>query len=154
MQHLERLKGGVVARLSNVTCALRKMGLVAADGLTPDVTSVKAEFDNLEVDAATKEDLKRGVEQCASYASCLPVDETLGQRVGPIVAFANCLRAKKTEACVKRDLRLRLKDFSIFAVDEAQPALGREGGEDEAATLEAFLTAMLYEDEPKEILFR
>ena len=66
-------------------------------------------------DERLKRDLTMGVETCGKFSSCLPIAEyenlSYGRDIAPAVMFLNCLKGKRMEACIKKDLRERILDF-------------------------------------------
>ena len=66
-------------------------------------------------DERLKRDLTTGVETCGKFSSCLPIAEyenlSYGRDIAPAVMFLNCLKGKRMEACIKKDLRERILDF-------------------------------------------
>ncbi len=64
-----------------------------------------------------KRDLKDGVDTCAQFAHCIasPTDQknrdfvSMNKHLAPsVIMFVNCLKGKRMEACIKKDLRERL----------------------------------------------
>ena len=66
-------------------------------------------------DEQLKRDLAMGVSTCAKFSSCLPVDQfeslSFGRDIAPAVMFLNCLKGKRMEVCIKKDLRERILEF-------------------------------------------
>ncbi len=204
---LSALREDVLARLSNVTCALRRLGVARADGAV-DTERVRKEYEEVRketgetfvilmhfffffnapayvqmpgLDPLMREEIVHSVGTCARFSTCLSAETAFaptsstssslltGGSIAPLIMFVNCFKGKKMESCIKKDLRERLAQFvvqsdssdsSIFADELLSSRAGdrmdqgldhqeeMEGRED----MEKFLFAILYEDEPKDLI--
>lgn len=67
------------------------------------------------IDETMKAELIQSVDTCAQFSSCLPLEEfetvPIAKTVAPAVLFVNCLKGKRIEVCIKKDLRDRLRDL-------------------------------------------
>ncbi|XP_059092413.1 uncharacterized protein LOC131887755 isoform X2 [Tigriopus californicus] len=164
-QELNQLRNNIISKVSNVTCILTRMNYLDDKGLIAK-DSLKANIQKMPLDEIMKAELVQSVDTCAKFSSCLPLEEfetvPIAKTVAPAVLFVNCLKGKRIEVCIKKDLRDRLRDLIQSDVQDTEGVLSRSdplAGIGQAAIplpqdqeeMDTFVFALLYEDEPKSI---
>lgn len=164
-EELNQLRNNIISKVSNVTCILTRMNYLDSKGQIAK-TSLKEKFQKMLIDETMKAELIQSVDTCAQFSSCLPLEEfetvPIAKTVAPAVLFVNCLKGKRIEVCIKKDLRDRLRDLIQNNIQDTEDVLSRSdplAGIGQASIplpqdeedMDTFVFALLYEDEPKSI---
>nr|XP_053626169.1 uncharacterized protein LOC128684049 [Cherax quadricarinatus] len=71
-EHLKNLKTLIIAKISNITCVLRELKLLASNNL-PNYSYIGKELLSLPVEDGLKADLGEALQECRDLSLCLPV---------------------------------------------------------------------------------
>ncbi|XP_042859327.1 uncharacterized protein LOC122245474 [Penaeus japonicus] len=106
--NFEEMKEKMVAKISNMTCALRKLEMIT-DENEPNYELFESEIDGLEVNGPLKADLMEAALMCKDFSMCLPQEKAkhpLMKELGKVIGYMKCCNMKKLMACMKNDFRM------------------------------------------------
>ncbi|XP_069946979.1 uncharacterized protein [Cherax quadricarinatus] len=106
-EHLKNLKTLIIAKISNITCVLRELKLLASNNL-PNYSYIGKELLSLPVEDGLKADLGEALQECRDLSLCLPVHKDkhpINKELGTVLSFLKCMARKKVAVCMKADLQ-------------------------------------------------
>lgn len=105
---VQKLFGKLHYKIANMTCILQELRFLGAD-MQPDYDSIKGRIQECPMDSAVKADLLEGVDTCKDFSQCVPIKKMSSipilKDLARPCAFMECLKRRKIEACMKKDLR-------------------------------------------------
>ncbi|XP_059081673.1 uncharacterized protein LOC131879386 [Tigriopus californicus] len=145
LEKLESYKEKMQAEIGNMTCALRKCGIVNENNEI-QLENMIAHFDKLPVplNPWLKEHLIADKRKCYAYAQALPEeilnDCVTGPQITKIKFFKKCLKMAKAHTCMNYDVRQNL-EANFGSVEELVEKTGMEEKE-----LYALVSAIMNDD--------
>ncbi|XP_037786089.1 uncharacterized protein LOC119581975 [Penaeus monodon] len=103
----EEMKEEMKTKLSNITCALRKLEYINEDK-TPNYGKFKEEIEAMEITETLKKDFLMAVDMCQKFSQCLPVERVkhpFMQEMGTTMGFMKCCGMKRMTMCMREDFR-------------------------------------------------
>ncbi|CAL4060181.1 unnamed protein product, partial [Meganyctiphanes norvegica] len=113
------------ARVSNLTCTLRKLGEID-DYLNINIqTDVNRILALPYISYSLRHDLIQGVQQCDALTKCLPLEYSDSVVPPPaikrILAYLKCEKKNRLISCMKEDLKRHIYDIDISPIKELHP---------------------------------
>ncbi|CAL4060182.1 unnamed protein product [Meganyctiphanes norvegica] len=113
------------ARVSNLTCTLRKLGKVDDYYNINIQHSVEAVLAQPHLSYSLKHDLIQGFQQCEAFTKCLPLEYSDSVVPPPaikrILAYLKCEKKNRLISCMKEDLKRHIYDIDISPIKELHP---------------------------------
>ncbi|XP_069991800.1 uncharacterized protein [Penaeus vannamei] len=106
-EKVEELKEEMTKKISNITCALRKLDYITEDK-KPNYEKFRQEVDAMTVSDTLKTDFKMAIDMCQKFSQCLPVDKVkhpFMEEMGTTMGFMKCCGLKRMTMCMKEDFR-------------------------------------------------
>jgi len=113
------------ARVSNLTCTLRKLGMVD-DYLNINIQpKVEHILSAPHLSYGLKHDLVQGLQQCDALTKCLPLEYS--DSVAPpasikrILAFKQCWKKARLISCMKEDIKRHIHHIDVSPIKKLHP---------------------------------
>lgn len=116
---LQAAKGKMEGEIGNMTCVLRKCGVIDAEDNLRSPRDILAEFEDYPLPGDDKPDrwlrtqFENDVELCHAYAEAIPSEVVeqcpYGAKLGRVKAFKKCLKMKQVRTCMSFDVKRKLE---------------------------------------------